>query len=82
MAFLPSTAMGMPQKDAFEYHILGWKENESVSFPLRGVADLIHFTAGRVEQFDASDPPSSDGWRSTLRSWRRPRTHGSGRGAR
>jgi len=45
MAFLPSTAMGMPQKDAFEYHILGWKENESVSFPLRGVADLIHFTA-------------------------------------
>ncbi len=46
-----STAMGMPQKEVFENHILVMKEGNGAShFCYRGVANLIHFTAGSLEQ--------------------------------
>jgi hypothetical protein len=46
MAF-PLNAMGMPQKEAHENHILEMMEGKGTSHSCyRGVANLIHFTAG------------------------------------
>jgi hypothetical protein len=46
-----STAMGMPQKEVFENHILVMKEGNGAShFCYRGVANLIQFMAGGVNE--------------------------------
>jgi hypothetical protein len=43
--------MGMPQKEVFENHILVMKEGNGAShFCYRGVANLIQFMAGGVNE--------------------------------
>jgi len=43
--------MGMPQKEAHENHILEMMEGKGTSHSCyRGVANLIHFTAGRANE--------------------------------
>ena len=43
--------MGMPQIEAYENHIIAMKEGNGASHSCyKGVADLIHFMAGRVKE--------------------------------
>jgi hypothetical protein len=48
---LHSSAMGMPQKEAHENHILEMMEGKGTSHSCySGVANLIQFTTGRVNE--------------------------------